>query len=184
MKRWHEVVFLLLLVAFAASRLGRPPQATARIVEFTVNRVALGDTGVEIQQRFGRPFKQLPRPDQPSRRAIKYRHLYSSPSGVVDVDFDDQLFTAIVIRGNTLEHFGRRVLRAGDSINTLDRLLLPGLTPQAADVGHLELSHPPHRPGSSSDEEVRVYRLQPSFTHLILTGRQGKVRLVTIAVDH
>lgn len=184
MKRWHEFVFLLVLVAVAASRLGPPPPDTVRHTEFTVNRVALGDTGVEIQQRYGRPFKQLPRPDQSSRRAIKYRHLYSSPSGVVDVDFDDALFTAIVVRGTTLEHFGRPLLRAGEPIDTLDRLLLPGLTRQEPDVGHLEVSHPPHRPGASADEDLRVYRLSNSFTHLILTGRHGKVRSFTIAADH
>lgn len=183
MKQWQEVLLVVAFVGVGAAHLARPPQSAVARAGFTVNGVALGDAGVEIQERHGRPYRQLPRPDQAARRSTKYRHLYSTLNGTVDVDFDDALFTAIVVRGTTLEHDGRRLLRVGDPLVALDRLPR-SLTPEGADLWHMELSHPPHRPGMAPLEEVRAYRVGRTTASLIVTGDHGKLCSVTLAQDH
>ncbi len=121
--RIRDVVFLLLVSAVGMWWQAWRPARSGQIGDypFSIDGVRLGESGAEIQDDWGRPVQQLPRHDK-RPGPVLHRHIYQGGSGTVDVEFDDSSFTALNIRGFQLEYLGKPVMRAGDSVQVLERL--------------------------------------------------------------
>jgi hypothetical protein len=166
------LLVLLLLVALGAA-LQRRPRLISPEFPLAVNGVALGETGIEIQERYGKPFRQLPaawEPDQNRRTGTLYRHLYATPWGPVDVEFDPALFTALTIRGARLEYLGREVNASMQGV--------PGLQRESPTVGDVELVGY----GAPLHHEIGVWTR--GGRRIVVMSQGNRLEAVTIAVDH